>query len=885
MSLSHIAGQLRAMFRRRQMDAEMADEIQAHLEAQAAENERRGLPPDEARYAAQRAFGGVEQIKERVRDQRGGRWLDDLRRDIHFGLRMVAKAPGISAVIVLSLALGLGANTGVFSWIHTVALEPLPGVRDGRELVLLEQHTAGGLIQFASAAEWRDLRDQTKAFTAVAAQNITTFGFEGKTATERVWGEFVTGNFFSTLGVQPVLGRVLQPKDDEAGRPLVVVISHKFWETQFGARPDAIGRTVRLNDRSFTVVGVAPADFQGGVSALTFDLWLPQGTSWNQEDRHGRYFQLLGRLRPGVSLRQANADVALVLARLEKMFPDANRGLAADVIPLWRSRVGAQALLVPTLATLQTVMVLLLLVVCTNTANLLLAQGTTRQKEIAIRLSLGAGRSRVVRQLLTESLVLALLAAGLGTLLSFWALDLINQVPKPTGMPVAIAAHLERPELVFSIGLAVVCAVVFGLAPALQTTGGDVAGALKVGGRTSGGLGRRRLQEVLVGAEIALTLVIVILAGMFLKSFEHARQVDPGFEPRRVLLGSFDLVARGYDQSRTREFPAALLDRVRALPGVEAATVATWVPLDLVFTQPEEFQLEGRPRDGELPDHTLCYETTSGYFDTLRIKLVEGRDLAAKIEDPRDAEAVVNEEFVRRYLAPGQSALGRHLSLSGRKTAEREYGYRIVGVVRTGKYNTLSEAPQPMVYLSFSGRWRSRVTLFVRTAAEPAEMYAAVKQTLHDLDPSLPLLENRTLVQHLDNAMVLRVIPAKILGVLGPLSLLLAAIGLYSVLAYAVAQRTHEIGVRMTLGASARGVVLLIMRQGMRAVAGGVLIGVALAYVASVRLSHELVQVSAGDPELFLTLPLLLAGVAWFACWLPARHAAKIDPMVALRCE
>ena len=876
---------LRALFRKEQLDAEMAEEMRAHLELQTERNRAAGMSTDEARYAAQRQFGGVEQIKERARDQRGGRWLDDAGRDFRFGLRMVAKAPGMSAVIVLSLALGLGANTAVFSWIHTVALEPLAGVRDGRELVLLEQHTAAGLIQFASVAEWRDLRDQTTAFTAVAAQHIATFGFEGKTATERVWGEFVTGDFFVTLGVQPALGRMLRPADDEAGRPPVAVISHKFWVTQFEARPDAIGRTMRLNDRSFTVVGVAPADFQGGVSALTFDLWLPQGTSWDQEDRRSRNFQLLARLRPGVTLRQANADVARVLARLEQTYPDANRGLAADVIPLWRSRIGAQALLVPTLATLQTIMVLLLLIVCTNTANLLLAQGTTRRKEIAIRLSLGAGRSRVVRQLLTESLVLALLAAGFGTVLSFWALDLINRIPKPTGMPVAIAAHLERPELLFSIVLAVVCAVVFGLAPALQTTRGEVAGALKIGGRTSSGTGRRRLQEVLVGAEIALTLVIVILAGMFLKSFEHARQIDPGFEPRRVLLGSFDLVARGYDEARARQFSAAVLERVHGLPGVEAAGLAIWVPLDLIFTQPAEFSLEGKSSEGGVSDHTLWYEVTAGYFDALQIKLLEGRDLAAKIEDPNDAEAVVNEEFVHRYLAPGQSALGRHISLGARKVAGREYGYRIVGVVRTGKYNTLSETPQPMAYLSLSGRWRSQLTLFVRTAAEPAAMYAAVKGALHGLDPSLPFLDNRTMLQHLDNAMVLRVIPAKILGVLGPLSLLLAAVGLYSVLAYAVAQRTHEIGVRMTLGATAGEVVRLMMRQGMTAVVGGVAAGLVIAYAASVRFSRELVDVAAGDPVLFGTFTVLLTAVALLACWLPARRAAKVDPMVALRCE
>jgi predicted permease len=867
---------LRALFRKEKLDADMSAELSAHVTMQAAENERRGLNASEAHAAAQRSFGGLEQIKENARDQRGWRWVHDFGRDVRFALRVIAKAPVMSTVIVLSLALGLGANTAVFSWIHTVALEPLPGVPNGRHLMVIEQRNRSGLIEFSSAAEWRDVRQQATAFADVAGHNVNTFNLETSAEVLHLWGEFVTENFFSLLGVQPAAGRWPGRDDDRPGSAAVVVISHRLWQKQFGGRLDAIGQVIRLNSSNVTIIGVTPPAFQGGVTALAFDIWLPQGRWWNQEDRKTRAFQLIARLRPGTSADSAEADVGLVYQRLAEKFPDTNRGLSANVMPYWRSRVGAQALIVPMLATLQSVMVLLLLIVCTNTANLLLAQSTARSKEIAIRLSLGAGRARVMRQLLTEGLVLALAGAALGTLLAFWGLELINRIPKPAGMPIAIEAHLDYGALIYSVGLAVVCAIGFGLAPAWQTTRADVGHALKIGGQSSG-VGRRRLQEILVGAEIALTLIIVILAGLYVKSFQNARLLNPGFEPRQVALGTLDLVPHGYDAKRARAFAESLLARVQEQPGVQAAALSTWVPLELRPMLPTDFTLEGRVRSADARDHTLWQEVSRGYFDTMQIELLDGRDFLAVAEKPGDPEAVINEEFRRRYLPEGQPAIGRRVTIRG-------LDYRIVGVVRTGKYGTLSESPQPMTYLGLGGQWR-RFTLFVRTAGDPAASFAALRQVVRDLDGGLPLFDQRTLGQHLEQAMILRVIPAKILAVLGPLSLFLAVTGLYSVLAFAIARRTHEIGVRMALGATTRGVVLLILRQGLTAVIGGIVVGWIGAYFASVRLSRELVGVPAGDHVLFVSLPLILGAVAVVACWLPARRAAKVDPVVALRTE
>jgi predicted permease len=866
-----------ALFRRGKLDAEMSEEMRAHLELQAAENEKRGMSADEARYAAHRVFGGVEQIKERARDQRGARWLDDLMRDFRFGWRVIAKAPVMSAVIVLSLALGIGANTAGFSWIRTVAFEALPGLHDSSHLAIIEQRNSSGIVTFASPAEWRDLRRQCRAFEDIFAQSITTMTHQAATQDARVWVEAVSGNFFEVLGVRPALGRLLTDRDDEPGRPPVAVVAHKFWQTQLGGRPGVIGETIRLNDRSFTVIGVAPPDFQGFVAALAFDIWIPQGVVWSQEDRKARFFQLVGRRRPGVSLEQADADANRVLARLAEAFPDSNRGVTADVVPRWRSRIGAEAQLVPTVATLQTVELLVLLVVCTNAANLLLAQAATRSKEIAIRLSLGAGRARVVRQLLAESLLLALLGAALGTVLAAWSLDLINHIPKPTNLPVAIAAHLDYRELLYSLVLAFACALGFGLAPALQVTRRSVGAALKAGGHTSAVGGRRRFQEFLVGAEIALTLVIVIMAGLFVKSFRNARLVYPGFNPHGIALASFDLSARDYDAGRARLLSTKLLTRLRESPGVQSAALATWVPLDLIFTQPAEFTFEGQGRKA-VADQTLWYETSPGYFATLQIPLLAGRDFSEATQSRFEPEAIVNAEFVRRCLPGNQPALERRLTLRG-------VTYRVVGVAQNAKYNSLSEAPQPTVYLSFSGEWRSRVTLFARAGGGLTNPFATMKEALHEVDPGVAMLEPRTFDQHLENAMILRAVPAKILSALGPLSVALAAIGLYSVLAYTVARRTHEIGVRMTLGATTRGVTFLMLRQGMIAVLAGLAIGTAGAYGVSMRLSGQLVEVAAGDPWLFTSLPLLLAAVAFFACWLPARRAAKVDPMVALRCE
>ena len=861
----------------------MAEEIRLHLEQREREHKARGMSAEDARHAALRQFGGVEQVKEVARSGRRWRWAEDLIRDARFGGRVFAKAPVLSAVIVFSLACGLGANTAVFSWVRAVVLHPLPAVPHGDQLVIVEQRTQSGSNQWASRPELNEMREQCPAFAGLFGQGMTVFNLSDPNEDTRVWTQCFSHNGFSVLGLKPAAGRFFVATDDVPGAPITAVISHRLWQQRFGAKEDAIGQTLRLNGHSVTVIGVAPIGFQGGFTALSFDVWVPSA-SWGElfgtgsrDERASRMLQVVGRLKPGVSRGQARNEIRAYLEREAVAHPQTHRGVEADVVPFWQGKVGAQAKIVPTLVALQVVTLLLLAIVCVNTANLLLAHAAVRGREIAIRLSLGASRGRVIRQLLAEGLLLAGLGAVLGAGVAYYGLELINRIPKPAAIPVAITAQLDVAELFFAGGLAVGCSILFGLAPAWQSTRGDLAEAMKVGGRT-GAPRRRRFQQCLVGAEVALALLIVVLAGLFWKSFHNAQHFHPGFESRGVMLGSIDLNGRGYTRAQVKTLLDNMLADIRAVPGVEAASIASWVPLDLVYTLAADFELEGASRDAEGRRSALWYEASRGYFETMRIPLVAGTDFSGPAASGGQLEAVVNEEFVRRFVPDGQPVIGRKLEM-------HKATFRIVGVAGHAKYNTLHEPPQPALYLSLSGTPWPRMNILVRSARDPAEIYAAVRACVRRADVRLAFLENRTLAQHVANSLVLRAIPAKILAVVGPLAVFLAATGLYSVLAYAVSQRTHEIGVRMTLGASAARVILLILRQGMTAVLIGAAVGLVAAYFASVRLSVELVGVPAGDTAVFVALPLLLVSVAMVACFIPARRAAKVDPMVALRAE
>lgn len=809
--------------------------------------------------------------------------------DLRFALRQLTKAPALAAVIVLSLAVGIGANTVVFSWIEAVFLDPLPGVEHGAQLITIEPRDRRGTYLASSWLDYRDVREQQTAFREIAAVRIRALNLGGADdQDERIWAELVSDNYFALLGLRPALGRFFTPEEStRPGASPVAMISYAFWQTRWGGSPAVLGKTLRLNDVVFTIVGVVPEKFKGSIVGLGFDLWVPLTmvhelvpVAKDLTGRGNRPLLLLADLKPGATLKQAGAELDAIFQRLARTYPDTNAGVSVELLPLWRSPQGAQRMMISALGTLQVLVLLVLLVVCANTANLLLARATVRQKEIGIRLAIGAGRGRILRQLLTESVLLALLGAAGGVLLSLWGIDALYHVPIPRNLPVKMAAHLDSTGLAFSILLGAVCGIVFGLAPALQLARGDVAAALKSGGRGSGAAMHHRLRDLLVVVEVALALIVLVLAGLFLRSFSNTRTVDPGFQPDGVLLANFDLAAKGYAKDSARDFVRDLLSRLRAEPGVEAATISNFVPLDLRGMPSDGLAVDGRPREPDRPDQVFYGYVDPGYFQTLGIPLVAGVDFVDldKSQATKPPEVIINQELARRYW-PGVSPLGHKLTMDGES-------YEVVGVVRDGKYATLSESPAPMAYFSIRDRFSfSNLTLQVRNKGAPLTLVPQIRHAFHDLNPSLPIRDVRTMAQHIDDNLVMLHVPARLLSVLGPLALLLAAIGIYSVLSYSVAQRTHEIGVRLTLGATPRHVVAMIVRQGLHVVIIGLAAGLVVAFVFSLYLSAVLVRVPAGDPLIFLLIPALLLAVAVLAAWLPARRAARVDPMEALRSE
>jgi predicted permease len=807
-------------------------------------------------------------------------------QDLKYAIRQLLKSPGFAAVVVVSLALGIGANTVVFSSIQASLLDPLPGVEHGARLMVIDPRDRSGTYLLTSWLDYRDVREQQTSFREIAASSIRALNLgDADGRNERIWAELVSDNFFPLLGVQPALGRFFTA--DEATHPgssPVAVIAYSYWQTRFGGSPAVLGQTLRLNDAVFTIIGVAPEKFKGSIVALGFDVWVPFTmtgqlipSSRNLTARDDRPLMLLADLKPGVTVVQARGELEAIFRRLAAAYPGTNANLTPDLLPLWRSPFGAQPYLLGALATQQILVFLVLLVVCANTANLLLARATVRQREIGIRLALGAGRFRIIRQLLTESLLLALLGALGGVLFSLWGIDALHHVPMPGNLPIKVVSHLDALGCAFSVLLGIACGLLFGLAPALQLTRADVNPALKVGGHGAGAAPRHRLRNLLVTAEVAIALIVLVLAGLFLKSFRNAHTVDPGFDTRNVLLSSFDLAAKGYDKKAARAFLRELLPRLQATPGVAAATVATFVPLDVRGLPKVPFAIAGQEASAGRPEVALYGYVVPGYFQTLGIPIVDGADFVDLDNGDKPAEVIVNEAFAHRHWS-GVSPLGRKLVADGST-------YEVVGVARDSQCVSLSAKPAPLLYFSLRDRFSFNLSLQVRTLGDPLAFAPEVRRVVRGLDANLPLRDVNSLTQSIKESLVVIRIPALMLSALGPLALLLAAIGIYSVLSYSVAQRTHEIGVRLALGASPRNVVALIVRQGLAVVVVGLVVGLGNVYFASFYLSRILVKVPPGDPTIFLAVPALLLAIAWLACWLPARRATRVDPLEALRAE
>ena len=813
--------------------------------------------------------------------------------DLRYAVRVFLKSPGFTAAAVLALALGVGANTTVFSFINAILLRPVVGVSDPARLVeVYTSDFSSGLYGASSFPDYVDFRDQSDALAGLAASQETdvSFAASGDDVTERGLALYVTGNYFDVLGVRAAAGRLLTPQDDDRpGAHPLAVISHDLWRRRFSSDAGIAGKSVSLDGLPYTVVGVTAETYRGmRLGDRVPDFWIPMAQMPEQglRERGSRGLNLIGRLKEGATAERAQAELRGVAARLAAAYPDTNRGTLAHpdearpvtVTPAALITPRARRNLRPVSLLLLAVVGVVLLIACANVANLLLARASTRRREIAIRLALGASRRRLVRQLITESVVLALAGGGVGLVISLWTADLLPGF-FPAEETALLDLSVDSRVLLFTLAVSLATGFVFGLAPALHSSRPDLVSALKDdSGGASAGLRRFSLRNALVVAQVALSLVLLVGAGLFLRSLRNAVNFDPGFDADNLLLASLDIRGRELTKERGAQLYRQLQEGVGRLPGVRAASLTRVTPLSGGGQRRGTF-IEGyQPRPNE--DTEINTNVVGlNFFGTMGIPVVAGRDFDARDTEKSQPVVVVNEEFARRYYG-GRGAVGRRL----RTDSEGPYS-EIVGVARDAKYRSLRESPLPFIYIPLGQEYQRGMTLLVRTEGDPLSVAPGVRAVMQQLDRNLPLYNVKTMQSHVRAALAVDRMIAVLLGVFGGAALLLAAIGVYGVMSYTVAQRTHEIGVRMALGAQPRDVLRLVVGQGMALIIVGGAIGLVLALALSRAVSGLLFNLSATDPLTFAGVTLLLGLAALAACYLPARRAARVDPMIALRHE
>jgi predicted permease len=816
-------------------------------------------------------------------------------QDLRYALRQLARSPGFTSVAVLSLALGIGATTAVLCWMRHLVLRPLPGVADPQQLVVVVSNQGGGNV---SLPDLQDFVTQGGVFTGALASMTTPASLTVDNQPEWIGAQIISANAFGLLGVKPILGRTFLPDEDRqpGGNP-VLVISERLWRRRFGGDPAVLGRVVDLNRHPFTIIGVVPAAFLGTMAPSIHDAWAPLSMIWevrNQSTnfltrRTARGWHNLARLQPGVTVARAHAAIQTVGARLAATSPDTNRDARHRVVPLSQCPWGAQAIVGPVVQLLLAVCAGVLLIVAANIANLLLARATGRQKEVAIRLAAGASRARLIRQLLTESVLLALAGGSLGVLFAAWAVDAIPLLLPEPALNLNLSFPLDGATLGLSLLLTLSTGIVFGLAPALQASRLDLHAVLKVGGRAStGDAAHHRLRSSLVVGEIALALVLLVGAGLCLQGLRQARRIDVGFNPDRVLLAGLQIGMNGYNPDTGRAFYRQVRARLAALPGVEEAALASWFPLGLAGCKGTGVQVSGyvRPRD-ENPTYEFAI-VSPRYFAAMRIPLAAGREFTEQDDAAAPPVAIVNAAFARRFW-PDQNPIGRQFRSDGKDRT-------VVGLVPTGKYNRLDEAASCFFYLpEQQGVPDLDLGICVRlaaarpdaggTGADASAFANTLRQTVRSVDPGVELLRVRPLTMHVEGVFFAQRMASHLLLLLGAVALVLAAMGVYAVMAYTVGQRTREFGIRMALGATPHAVRWQVARQGLLLAGTGVAAGLVLAFGVTRLLSRFLYGVSPFDPLTFIGVPLLLVLIAVAACWLPARRATRVNPVEALRAE
>jgi putative ABC transport system permease protein len=875
------SARLRALLSRGAVERDIDDELRSHLEMVAEENVRRGMTPEDARRAALESFGDVTRVKEAARDVRGGGIVETVIQDVRFGVRMMIKNPTFTVVAVIALALGIGANSAIFSVVNTVLLRPLPYKDPDRLVMVWEDDSRHGYPRDTpAAANYIDWRDQNRVFEGMAAMTDQSFNLTGSGEPERIDGQRVSANLFPLLGVEPQLGRAFVPEEDQPGANHVVILSHGLWQRRFGSDAGIIGKSLTLNGDSHTVVGVMPPQLR--FPSPEDELWVPVAFAPREAANRGRhYLNVVARLKPGVTLQQAQAEMSAIAARLQQQYPEQNAELGAAVVPLHEQAVGD---IKPALLVLLGAVGFVLLIACANVANLLLARAAVRQKEIATRVALGASRLRLVRQFLTESVLLAALGGGVGLLLSAWGVRLLKAfIPQDISQVKSIT--LDARVLGFTLLISLLTGLIFGLAPALQASALNLNETLKEGGRDSAAGSRgNRIRGLLVVAEVAVSLVLLVGAGLLINSFLRLRSVDPGFRSDNLLTMSIVLPQLKYpDHARRAAFYDDLLNRVEALPGVKSAAVTSQIPL-LRQGDSIGITIEGRPEPSPGQKNIVVTRVVSPhYFQTMGIPLLRGRQFAEQDKADSPGVAVVSEAMARRYW-PGEDPMGKRICPG--KPESPEDWITIVGVVKDVRQFELNADPKPQMYLSYAqaGFFAPR-HLVVGTGGAPRSLASSVRATVWGIDRDQPVSDITTMEDVLSDSVARQRFSMLLLGVFAALALVLAAVGLYGVMSYSVAQRKHEIGIRMALGAQTADVLKLVIGQGLKLVSVGVGIGLAAALVLTRVMSSLLFGVSATDPATFATISLVLLGAGALASYLPARRATKVDPMIALRYE
>jgi putative ABC transport system permease protein len=810
-------------------------------------------------------------------------------QDVRYSLRMIVKAPGFAAIAVLTLALGIGANTTIFSWINSALLNPVPGLARPSEVVSLTLSKPGDNPFPFTYPDLEAMRDGQQSFTGITACSFAQMSLTGKSKPERVWGMVVSANYFEILGVRPILGRAFLPVEDEkpGGAP-VAVISYRFWQTHFGANPDIVGRTIEINQHPYTIVGVTPAVFQGSQTGVRTEIWVPimmeaQVNSLGDllHDHHQFWLLAFGRLKPGVVLSQAQEEMTLRLKPEAKNYPEEHKGHdSVTVYPLWRNPFGLNQFLSTLLPMLMSIAGLVLLLACANVANLMLVRSVGRRREIAIRMSLGASRWRLVRQLLVESLMLALAGGAVALLITFWTEGtLMKFMPVTEDIPLSLSIATDRTVLLATLVISVLTGVIFGILPALRSSGVAPVTVLKEDtGSASGGPKKARLASGLVVVQISLSLLLLICAGLFIRSFLSAQQINPGFNPHNVLIASYDLFTAGYSDASGAEFDRQLQAKLEALPGIQSVALTDRVPLGFGGGS-TSVKPEGYVSQANESMETQVAIITPNYFQTIQIPIVKGRDFTLQDTKSSQRAVIVSETFANRYW-PNQEALGKQLYTD----LPKEW-FTVVGVARDSKVTGLNEKPTPFLYLPLYQVYHATMIINARVAGDPLTFRETVEKTVHELNADLVVFDVTTLELREQFASFGQRVAGTFVGSFGLLALVLAAVGIYGVTAYTTRQRTHEIGVRMALGASTDNILRLVLGHGLRLTLVGVVLGLAASFVLTRYLRSMLLGVTSTDSLTFSCVAILLCAVALFASFIPARRAMRVDPMVALRYE